>query len=74
MPAGFEDDLGFFEPVQRRCPRNLGEVVAELTKFYGWGPFDAWSLTVTELIWWVEQAQRMSQRIKEERFESGNGF
>jgi hypothetical protein len=36
-----------------------------LTKFYGWGPRVAWSLTVTELIWWFEQAQRMSKSEEE---------
>src|SRR5260364_19811 len=66
MPAGFEEDFGFFGTFQRGCPRNLGDAVAELTKFYGWGPRTAWSLTVSELIWWFEQAQRMSQS-KEDR-------
>src|SRR5260364_207579 len=57
------DFLGRFS---EDAPRNLGDAVAELTKFYGWGPRTAWSLTVSELIWWFEQAQRMSQS-KEDR-------
>ncbi|MDP1007832.1 hypothetical protein, partial [Klebsiella pneumoniae] len=28
------------------------ELIAELTKYYGWGPRDAWSLTLKELVEW----------------------
>jgi hypothetical protein len=34
-------------------------VVAEVTRFYGWGPHDAWNLPWTKLDWWNTQAQRM---------------
>jgi hypothetical protein len=33
--------------------------VADLTKFYGWGPREALDLTWSELEWWNEQAVRM---------------
>ena len=33
--------------------------MADLTKFYGWGPRDALDLTWSELAWWNEQAVRM---------------
>ncbi|KAA6176230.1 GpE family phage tail protein [Pseudomonas veronii] len=34
--------------------------MAELTKYYGWGPRDAWSLTLKELVEWNKQAIRMA--------------
>ncbi|KWT89356.1 hypothetical protein APY03_3435 [Variovorax sp. WDL1] len=30
-----------------------------MTKFYGWGPRDAWSLSWREIAWWHGQAERM---------------
>ncbi|NWA24058.1 GpE family phage tail protein [Pseudomonas gingeri] len=34
--------------------------MAELTRYYHWGPRDAWSLTLAELIEWNKQAIRMT--------------
>jgi hypothetical protein len=31
-----------------------------LTKFYGWGPHDAWSLSMRDLMWWNDQAKSMN--------------
>ncbi len=33
--------------------------VAEVTKFYGWGPRDAMGLPWSELAWWHGEAMRM---------------
>lgn len=38
-------------------------MIAELTKFYGWGPREAWALTIAELDWWNAQAKRIADRI-----------
>ncbi|MEB0312197.1 GpE family phage tail protein [Pseudomonas sp. 10B1] len=32
-----------------------------MTKFYGWGPRDARSLTLSELLQWNEQAIKMKE-------------
>nr|CDS57166.1 conserved hypothetical protein [Serratia symbiotica] len=32
-----------------------------MTKYYGWGPYDAWSLTRTRLDFWVNQANRIEK-------------
>jgi hypothetical protein len=38
-------------------------LIAEITKFYGWGPRDAWCLTLKELDWWNEQAGRIAKKM-----------
>ncbi len=40
---------------------NAWELVAELTRFYGWGPRDALDLPWSELAWWNAQAVRMME-------------
>jgi hypothetical protein len=30
-----------------------------VTRFYGWGPREAFDLTWTEVEWWLAQAKRM---------------
>jgi hypothetical protein len=34
-------------------------VIADLTHWWHWGPQDAWGLTGTELMWWLEQTRRI---------------
>jgi hypothetical protein len=34
-------------------------LIAQLTWFFHWSPRDAWGLTGTEIMWWVEQANRI---------------
>jgi hypothetical protein len=36
-----------------------------MTRFWGWGPRDAWGLTGTELMWWLEQSHRIADRERE---------
>lgn len=40
------------------------------TRFYRWGPHDAWSMTWSELTEWIADAVRM---LKEEEKAQGNG-
>lgn len=54
--------MQFFGRLQRRWPDDWRDLVANLTKYYGWGPRDAWSLTWTEMQWWANQAIRMSKQ------------
>lgn len=42
-------------------------MIADLTRFWGWGPHDAWSLTGTQLMWWLDQANRIAARENEQR-------
>ncbi|CAI1756687.1 Uncharacterised protein [Serratia proteamaculans] len=37
------------------------QLAAEVTKYYGWGPRDAWSLTRTRLDFWADQARRINK-------------
>ena len=47
-------------------PPNWRYVAAQITKFYGWGPHDARSLTWRDLMHWREDGERMLK-------ESSNG-
>jgi len=38
-----------------------------LTRFWGWGARDAWDLDGTMLMWWLDQAERIAQREKDNR-------
>lgn len=40
------------------------------TRFYRWGPREAWSMTWTELAGWIVDAHRM---VKEANKAQGNG-
>lgn len=40
-------------------PSNWMDIVAEVTRFYRWGPRDAWGLTWSRLSWWRSQMLRM---------------
>jgi hypothetical protein len=33
--------------------------IADLSKFYSWGPYEAWGLPLSELAWWHQQMDRM---------------
>lgn len=47
--------------------QSLGEwqqLAAEATYFYKWGPHEAWSLTKSRLLWWVDNANRIINRGK----------
>ena len=46
---------GKFYPLRDGARERL---IADLTKFYDWGPQDAWNLTVSELHWWHTQCLR----------------
>ena len=41
----------------RAFPQGWRDLIADLTRFWGWGPHDAWGLTGTQLIWWAEQSK-----------------
>jgi hypothetical protein len=47
---------------------NVWDLVADLTKYYGWGPKEAMDLPWSELAWWNAQAVRMvrSQSVDEQ--------
>jgi hypothetical protein len=36
-------------------------MLAEVTRFYAWGPNDAWDLPWSRLLWWNAQAHRMAK-------------
>jgi hypothetical protein len=40
-------------------------VIADLSRFWGWGPFDGWNLTGTQLVWWLDQANRIIERQRQ---------
>ncbi len=44
--------------------RAWQQLAADATYFYKWGPHDAWSLTKSRLRWWVENANRITNRGK----------
>lgn len=33
-------------------PPDWGDILADVTEFYGWGPHDAWGLTWSRVEWW----------------------
>lgn len=35
------------------------ELAADMTYFYKWGPRDAWGLSYSQLMFWIEQAVRI---------------
>ncbi|HSR78765.1 MAG TPA: hypothetical protein VLN57_19475 [Xanthobacteraceae bacterium] len=37
-------------------------MTADLARWWHWGPQDAWSLTGTQLLWWLDQANRIGAR------------
>jgi hypothetical protein len=41
--------------------------MADLTRWFAWGPEDASRLTGSKLVWWVEQANRMAKEEAERR-------
>ena len=55
--------MGFFaRKIRTRYPGNWRDLIADLTRFWGWGPMDAWGLTGTQLVWWTEQSIRIADR------------
>jgi hypothetical protein len=42
-------------------------LIADLTRFWGWGPHDGFSLTGSELLWWHNQANRIIDRDAAQR-------
>ncbi|WJN74364.1 hypothetical protein OH687_29060 [Burkholderia anthina] len=34
-------------------------LVAEVTKYYHWGPEDAWRLKLSRFLYWYEEAKRL---------------
>lgn len=55
--------MGFFAgKIRTRYPGNWRELIADLTRFWGWGPKDAWGLTGTQILWWTDQASRVAER------------
>ncbi len=40
--------------------------MADVTRFYHWGAHEARGLTVTELLWWHDQALRMLKNNNED--------
>jgi hypothetical protein len=37
-------------------------LIADLTHFWHWSPTAAWSLTGTQLLWWLDQTNRIIER------------
>jgi hypothetical protein len=37
-------------------------LTADLARFWHWGPVEAFELTGTQLMWWLDQANRIAQR------------
>jgi hypothetical protein len=37
-------------------------LTADLAHFWHWQPSEAWALTGTELLWWLDQANRIMAR------------
>jgi hypothetical protein len=37
-------------------------VIADLARFWHWAPHDAFSLTGTQIVWWLDQANRIIAR------------
>jgi hypothetical protein len=52
----------FARQIGTRFPGNWRDLIADLTRFWGWGPKAAWNLTGTQLLWWTEQANRIAAR------------
>ncbi len=47
-------------------PANWRELLADLAWFYRWSPREVGGLTIQELVWWCEQANRIrAERQKE---------
>ncbi|WP_240766203.1 GpE family phage tail protein [Escherichia coli] len=44
--------------------RQWQEDAAELTWFFHWSPREAWRLTMTEIIWWKAQSERISELME----------
>ena len=57
VQGGIRVRLGFY----RGWPDDWRGSVAELTKYYGWGPCDAWDLPLSRLVWWREEMRRMME-------------
>jgi hypothetical protein len=53
--------LSFFGQLQRDWPERWEDLIAELTRYFSWGPRDAWVLTSRELLWWQAQAERLNK-------------
>jgi hypothetical protein len=51
---------GFFRPIQQLGAVPF-ELIATVSKFYGWGPRDALELTRTELLQWLEAAHKITK-------------
>lgn len=45
-----------------RLPGEWMFILAETTKFYGWGPKEALSLTWSELRWWATLARGIKDK------------
>ena len=41
-------------------------MIADLSRWWHWGPHDGWNLTGTQLMWWLEQANRIAAREREQ--------
>lgn len=50
---------GFFGA---RSVREWQQLAAKVTYFYRWGPHEAWSLTKSRLLWWIENVNRITNR------------
>jgi hypothetical protein len=37
-------------------------LIADLARYWHWSPQDAWELTGSELVWWLDQANRIVRR------------
>jgi hypothetical protein len=56
--------LRFFGRIVKSWPVNWRDLIADVSRFWGWGPRDGWDLTGTELMWWLDQANRIAAREK----------
>jgi hypothetical protein len=58
--------LRFFTALYRRWPGNWRDLTADLARFWRWGPRECWEITGTELLWWLDQANRIIARERPE--------
>jgi hypothetical protein len=54
--------LPFFAALRRRWAADWRELTADLARFWHWQPSEAWGITGTELLWWLDQANRIIAR------------
>ena len=57
-----QEAFDFLAPFITSWPSNWRELAADLAYFWHWQPSETWALTGPELLWWLEQANRIIAR------------